>query len=115
MCEGRVPAYALAANLFISLAAKSGPRCQNRPTPLPNQAHAAKSGTGSCQIGPTLPNQAQRTHLHDREVAWQVQREPGVLPDLRDGDALQGVHQQHARDEVARACWSVCKRRGNMR
>eukprot|EP00955_Chlamydomonas_euryale_P115814 366380-Chlamydomonas_euryale.AAC.3 len=41
------------------------------------------------------------SHLHDRKVARQVQHEPGVLPDLRDGDALERVYQQHARNEVS--------------
>lgn len=32
---------------------------------------------------------------------WQVHREPGVLPNLGNGDSLERVHQQHAGDEVA--------------
>jgi hypothetical protein len=44
-----------------------------------------------------------RVCLHDGQVAGQVRREPGVLPHLGQRDALQRVHQQHARDEVARA------------
>ena len=51
-----------------------------------------------------LPLPPPLPHLHDCQVSGQVKCEPGVLPDLGDGDPLQRVHQQHARDEVTCTC-----------
>mmetsp|Transcript_34149 Transcript_34149/g.93914 ORF Transcript_34149/g.93914 Transcript_34149/m.93914 type:complete len:269 (+) Transcript_34149:860-1666(+) len=36
----------------------------------------------------------------DREVEWQRDDKPAVLADLRDGDPLQRVDDEHARDQV---------------
>ena len=70
------------------------PRClPTGMTPQPGR-QAGRQAYAQAQAG---------AHLHDCQVSWQVQGEPRVLPDLGDGDALQRVHQQHARDEVTSA------------
>lgn len=54
---------------------------------------------------------AQGTDLHDCEVAGQVDREPGMLPDFWDGDPLESMHDKHAADQVTGSWCEVVRER----
>ena len=100
----QVAAAAVEATLVVRYEKVGNGRLVLLPAPQGLYQHIAIEPEAA-DLGDDLIVGAQPAHdgvaLHHRKVPGQVLCKPGVLPDLGQGDPLEWVHQQHARDQVA--------------